>query len=280
MNKRGLGKGLSSLIPNGEPKLESKLINISVDEIFPNPLQPRKSFSEESLKELSDSIKRHGLVQPIVVKPKDMGYELISGERRWRAAKDAGHENILALVQNADQVKSLELALVENLQREDLNPMEEARAFAYLLEEHEITHEDIAARVGKDRTTITNSLRLLQLPDSVQEYLEVNEISAGHARAMMLIEDVDKQTMLAEKVAREGLSVRRTENIAKQWQQSTKIKKVKLDESKDRCKINEKLTEAFGAPAKVIDGKRGGKIEIKFRSDKELDKIINRVLNK
>jgi len=214
--RSGLGKGLSSLIPPSQERPASAtLAEVSIDEIIPNPLQPRIHFDEESMAELATSISHVGVLQPILVRPVDGGYQLIAGERRWRAARRAGLTTVPAVVRSSDDVSSVEEALVENLQRDDLTPLEEAAAYQQLIEDFGVTHDDVAKRVGKSRSAVTNTLRLLGLPPGVQHLLADGKLSAGHARALLGTPDRTLQERLAQQAVSDGWSVRTMEEAVR-----------------------------------------------------------------
>ena len=208
----GLGRGLDAILTdNSEEQKEGGVTIVRLTEVEPNPAQPRKSFETEPLEALAESISQHGIIQPIVVRPKDGMYMIVTGERRWRAARMAGLSEVPVIIIEADDRKAAELALVENLQRKDLNPVEEARAYADLIEEYSYTQEEIAKKVGRSRSSVTNSLRLLDLPDAVLEKLALGEITEGHAKVLLGIKDAEKLTKAAETVIAKELSVRETE---------------------------------------------------------------------
>jgi ParB family chromosome partitioning protein len=212
----GLGKGLGSLIPSGtSPASVSGIDMIAISDIVPNPYQPRKHFDEEALSTLADSIRELGVLQPILVRKTDNGYEIIAGERRFRASKRVGLTSIPALIKDVNDAVSLEQAIVENIQRSDLNPLEESAAYQQLIEEFELTHDQVAKRVGKSRTTITNTLRLLQLPPSIQKMIRESKLSMGHARALLGTRDRELQETLAKKAVNEGWSVRAMEEAVR-----------------------------------------------------------------
>ena len=213
----GLGKGLSSLIPSGaEPASVSGIDMIAISDVEPNPFQPRKHFDEEALATLADSIRELGVLQPILVRKSESGYEIIAGERRWRASKRVGLTSIPALIKDVNDAVSLEQAIVENIQRSDLNPLEESAAYQQLLEEFELTHEQVAKRVGKSRATISNTLRLLQLPPSIQKMIRESKLSMGHARALLGTPNRELQESLAKKAVAEGWSVRAMEEAVRE----------------------------------------------------------------
>ena len=286
VKRTGLGKGLDSMIP---PKATSKaakekVSNVSktgetilkINEVEPNKKQPRKFFNEEALKELSDSIKQHGIVQPLVVAKQKDYYEIIAGERRWRAAKMAGLKEVPVVIKDYSPQEIMEVALIENIQREDLNPVEEAKAYQNLIKEYNLKQEEVAERVSKSRSAITNSLRLLKLNDQVLDYLIQETISSGHARALLALEDPEKQVSVAEKIAKEHLSVRDTEKLVKNINQPVKKapkKEVKNDfVYKD---MEEQLKQKIGTKVKINrKSENKGKIEIEYYSQDDLEKIV------
>ncbi|MCL5291113.1 MAG: ParB/RepB/Spo0J family partition protein [Actinobacteria bacterium] len=273
MQRKGLGKGLSALIPALEGS--AKIIEVEVDDILPNPRQPRRRFDEVAISELAASIKEHGLIQPVVVRQAGSQYELVAGERRLRAARAAGLTCVPAVVRSSTDLTSLEIALVENVQREDLNALEEATAYHQLTEEFGLTQEELADKVGKSRSAIANSLRLLQLPDSIQGLLQLGALTAGHARAILSLDDEEKQLKLAEKVTTGGLSVRQTESLAKLWSAQPAQQRSPLAE---REELGRTIGRDLGARVKVKIGKAGrGRIEIHFNSLDELERLSRRL---
>lgn len=275
MVKKGLGRGLSALIP-GLASDNNLLEEVSVDAIKPNPNQPRKSFDQEVFAELVASVKQHGLVQPLVLRRKDNGYELVAGERRWRAAKEAGLKTVPAVVKDSTDIESLEIALIENIQRENLNPIEEALAYQRLAEISNCTHADLAQKVGKNRTTVTNLLRLLQLPDEIKALVLENKVSSGHARALLICESKEKQMKLAEKIIKEDLSVRQVEQLAKLANlEETKSSRTTVPLELKRAA--RKLAKVFGfkVKAKVVRGKT--KLEIEVDSLEKLSELAKKL---
>ncbi|MDI6601578.1 MAG: ParB/RepB/Spo0J family partition protein [Thermoanaerobacteraceae bacterium] len=273
--KKGLGKGLQALIPETDSTSANE---ISLDEIITNESQPRKDFDEEALNSLTDSIKQYGVLQPILVTPIDGGYKIIAGERRYRAAKAAGLDKIPAVVRTITEEESMELALIENLQREDLNPIEEAIAYKTLMEEYSLTQEEIAKIIGKSRPAIANSLRLLNLDPRVRGLVENGKLSAGHAKALLGLESLGKQYELALKVISEDMSVRETEKMVSRLTENTKVKKIK-DVKKDPFikDIENRLERALGTKVLINKSKKGGKIYIEYYSDEELERIIEMI---
>ncbi len=289
--KRGLGKGLDSLIPIGEVKeinkhtvskeVEDGVTTIKVNSIEPNREQPRKNFNEDSLIELAESIKQHGIIQPLVVQKRDDYYEIIAGERRWRAAKLAGIKEVPVIIKDYTGQQVVEIALIENIQREDLNPIEEAMAFKRLMTEYHLKQDELAERVSKSRTAVTNSMRLLKLSDPVQQMVIENLISSGHARALLSIEDQNTQERIAEKIMDEKLSVRETEKLVKKLTTSKEKKQPEpiVNEFVYRD-IESKIKDIVGSNVKVNHKANGkGKIEIEYYSNAELDRIYELFLN-
>ena len=290
--KKGLGKGLDKLIPVDEVKNISKNSKVSeivengisvvkINKIEPNRTQPRKNFDEDALTELSESIKQFGIIQPLVVQKKDDYFEIIAGERRWRAAKLAGLKEVPVIVKDYSEQEVVEIALIENIQREDLNPIEEAQAYKRLLTEFNLKQDQLAERVSKSRTAITNSMRLLKLCDEVQQMVIENIISSGHARALVVIEDEKIQLQVATKIMDERLSVRETEKLVKSIM-SPKEKKV-LPEVENKFvyeDIENKIKEIVGTKVKVNHKANGkGKIEIEYYSNAELERIYDLFLS-
>lgn len=276
MVKRGLGKGLSSLIPTIPTTEEIKVEQVPLTDIMPNPNQPRKNFDPEPFGELVASIKEYGLVQPIVVRPRGAGYELVAGERRWRAAKEAGLATIPSVIKRSTDAESLEIALIENLQREDLNAIEEATAYNQLIEGFDITQAELSTRVGKSRAAITNTLRLLQLPESIKRLITEGNISSGHARALLALEDEEHQKKLAERIMEEGLSVRQAENIVRLWQLSRlpRTSQQRHLEPKRFKQVARKIAKTLSARVRIKMYQKKGKIEIDFKSVEDLERIF------
>ncbi len=286
--KIALGKGLDSMIP---PKATQKSVKsekekpvsktgetiLKINEVEPNKKQPRKYFNEDALKELSESIKLHGIVQPLVVSKEKDYYEIIAGERRWRAAKMAGLKEVPVVIKDYSEQEIMEVALIENIQREDLNPVEEARAYQRLIQEYDLKQEEVAEKVSKSRTTITNSLRLLKLDDRILDMLTEERLSSGHARALLSIEDKEKQYEAAMKVEKDQLSVRDTEKLVKNINQPSK-KPVKKELANDFVykDLEEKLKQKIGTKVKINrKTEKQGKIEIEYYSQEDLEKIIS-----
>ncbi len=273
INRRGLGKGLGALIPENEEELENSISEIKLTDIEPNDKQPRKEFDDEALADLAESIKEHGVVQPIIVRKLGSGYQIIAGERRWRASRLAGKRTIPAIVKDCTNLEVMELALIENLQREDLNSIEEALAYKSLIEEYNMTQEEISKQIGKSRPAIANSMRLLQLPQQIKDMIAMGKISQGHARALLAIEGEKKQLEIAEKIIEQQLNVRQIEKLAKAE------KKEKPEKKPDGYQLEieqleERLKAALGTKVIIQHKKNKGKIEIEYYSNEELDRII------
>lgn len=281
MSKKGLGKGLGALIPIIDEKDEKDIQEIDIDEIKPNERQPRKAFDEEKIKELAFSIKEHGVLQPVILRKTKTGYELVAGERRWRAAKIAGIEKIPAIIKNLTDAQVMQIALIENLQREDLNPVEEAMAYKTLMEEFGMTQEELAGRIGKSRSHIANTVRLLNLEDEIKEMINQGKITAGHARALLSIDESRERIKIARKIAEENFSVRETEDLIKTYSSKAKEKRNNSKNQEINPAINhieEQLKKALGTKVKIKGDERRGKIEIDFYSEDELERILEIIL--
>lgn len=289
---RGLGKGLDALFGDVEvalkkddekpPEQEAKddapsyseeggIRYIDINYIRPNSNQPRKVFDEEKLSELADSIMSHGLIQPVVLRSADKGYEIVAGERRWRAARKIGLKEIPCIVKELSDEENMLLAIIENMQREDLNPIEEAEGLNQMIETYGLTQSEVSKSVGKSRPYITNSLRLLRLPEKLRNFVSEGSLSAGHARALVSVEDEKKQEAIAEAVIRDGLSVRQIEKMAKEKRPSARRAAAK---SPDIRSLEEELKDLFGTKVSLNQRGKKGKIEIEFYSREELDRLI------
>lgn len=291
MAARGLGKGLDALIPSSlgtdnsskskqqkSEKQEGETI-VNITKVEPNREQPRKNFDEDALEELAESIKQFGLLQPILVQDRNTYYEIIAGERRWRAAKKAGLKEVPVIIKNLTDQEIVEISLIENIQREDLNPIEEAQAYKRLLTEFNLKQDEVADRVSKSRTAVTNSMRLLKLCDEVQQMIINDMISTGHARALITIEDPEQQYTIAQKVFDEKLSVREVEKLVKDLNKPAKVKKaVETDKSLEIVyqDMEEKLKQKLSTKVAISPkGNGAGKIEIDFYSHEDLDKLFD-----
>jgi ParB family chromosome partitioning protein len=270
--KTALGKGLESLIPErGE-----EVINLDISRIFPGDQQPRKTFKDDSLKELAVSIREKGVLQPIIVsRVGDGTFRLVTGERRWRAAGLAGLKKIPALIKNVASRDSLEIALIENIQREDLNPIEAAEAFSRLITEFSLTQDDLSDRVGKDRATVANYLRLLRLPEEVKSFLYNGSLSMGHAKAILAIEGKANQIDAARRIIKKGLSVREAELLSKKVSRPAKGKTARDPQISS---LEEKLIRSLGTKVRIFNKGKKGKIEIEYYSFEELERLLDILL--
>lgn len=289
---KGLGKGLDALIPESgvkktaKPEVEKQVvvekvikkeeIMVKISEIEPNREQPRKNFDEDSLLELAESIKQFGVIQPLIVQKKEDYYEIVAGERRWRAAKLAGLKEIPVIIKEYNDQEIVEISLIENIQRENLNPIEEAQAFKKLLSEYNLKQDEVAEKVSKSRTTVTNSMRLLKLDERVQQMIIDEMITTGHARALLAVEDKDVQYSLANKIFEEKLSVREVERLMQNMQkEKTEKKKEEIPNSFIYKDIEEKMKSILGTKVSVNHKKNNrGKIEIEYYSNEELERIL------
>lgn len=274
-HRRALGRGLGALIPGAGPGEPSGVVDLPVERIRPNRLQPRSGFSHEPLAELEESIKAHGILQPVLVRPVPDGYELIAGERRWRAAAAAGLRSVPALVRYLDDRGALEAALVENLQREDLNPLERARAYRRLQDQFQMTQEAVARRVGRSQSSVANTVRLLSLPAEVQASLESGRVTEGHARALLAIEAPARLLAVWREVEAKGLSVRETEARARRQSIPREMHAKARQEQQEINIIAEKLKESLGTQVYLVLRRKGsGEIRIAFYSAEDLDRLL------
>ena len=297
---KGLGKGLEALFGDAEvapvekkpaskkkqaeskksekaaesPAEEGGVLYVDLNDIKPNAAQPRKVFDEEKLEELAASISQHGLIQPIVLRKLGKGYEIVAGERRWRAARLAGLKEVPCIVKELTEEENMLLAIVENMQREDLNPIEEAEGLKKMIDTYGLTQEQVSYSVGKSRPYITNSLRLLKLPGRVQQLTAEGKITTGHARALASVKSQQRQIDLAVRAAKEGLSVRQIEQLAKETKQPQEKKKTRKVKSADEKRVEEDLKNALGTKVSLNRKGKGGKIEIEFYSAEELERLI------
>lgn len=274
--ERGLGKGINAFFPELEKEEESEtVLQVSVKDCRPNPYQPRKTFQADAIEELKDSILEFGILQPLIVRDSIKGYEIVAGERRFRAAKEAGLDTIPVIVKSLTDQKMMELALLENLQREDLTPIEEAQAYANLMKEFNITQEELAKRLGKSRPHIANLTRLLSLPASISALINNGELSMGHGRAILGLKDKNKLQPLIDKIRNDSLNVRQVEQLINQLNEN-KAQQRKQKEKKDVFIMEREglLRDHLGTGVKIHKGKRKGKIEIEFFSDDDLDRIL------
>lgn len=273
---KGLGKGLGALLGESamQPSTQQSPLLLPLQKIEPNRLQPRKSFNEEELASLADSIRQHGVIQPLTVRLLDTGYyQIIAGERRWRAARMAGLREIPVVIIEADDKKAMELALIENLQRADLTPIEEARGYQQLIGEYGLTQEQVADRVSKSRPAVANAMRLLSLPDELLSMVESGKLTAGHARALLSIKDERQQLAVAQKVVNLQLSVRQTEAMCKKLLKAVKAPEPKPVEVDYLAECEKTLTRCLGRRVKIVAGKRKGKIELEYYGQEDLQRL-------
>ncbi len=278
--KRGLGKGLSALIQDKEKvdtligdssNRDETVVSLPLDGIIPKPNQPRKIFQEEALDDLAQSIRENGIIQPIIVRKLEKGHEIIAGERRWRAAKEAGLEEIPCIIREIDDVTADRISLIENIQRENLNPIEEAQAYKRIMKEYSLKQDELAKAVGKSRSYISNNMRLLNLDDRVVQYIYEGKISGGHGKALLGIKNKEDQVKAAEKIVQFGLNVRDTESTVK------KKKKVRSKKTKENyiLDLEEQLMSALGTKVTLNTGRKSGKIEIEYYNDDDLERLID-----
>jgi ParB family transcriptional regulator, chromosome partitioning protein len=282
MNRKALGRGLGALLSSDKTiDLGSEPTEVEVESIIPGPMQPRAHFDEGSLEGLADSIRTHGIVQPLLVRRQGDRYELIAGERRWRAARLAGLSRVPVVVKDVGDKDLLEIALIENIQREDLNPIEEAQAYRKLIENVGLTQEELAARVGRDRSYITNYLRLLKLPEDLQQLVIQGRLSTGHARTILGLSHVDLQRKIARQVIDGGLSVRATEHVVRKAVDGTAPPKTASAVDPNIRAAETKLRRALGTQVRIVQlrGEGQGKVEISFFSHQDLDRIYNLLLS-
>ena len=286
MAKKGLGKGLDALFgdakaddvlsPGVSESVDGKIINLKIIDVEPNKDQPRTDFDDEALEELADSIRQQGVITPIVVKKANNGfYTIVAGERRWRASKKAGLKEIPAVVRELTELQTQEIALIENLQRQDLNPVEEAFGYKRLMEEFSLSQEEVSQKLGKSRSSVANSVRILSLPKEVIDFVRGGEISFGHAKVILSVKDSQMQKKIANEVVSKGLSVRATEEIAKEKPKKV-IKEKKKDLNKELAFVDaeKKMTEALGTKVKIASKGKKGLVQIEYYSSDELERII------
>ncbi|NBJ69796.1 MULTISPECIES: ParB/RepB/Spo0J family partition protein [Clostridia] len=276
---KGLGKGINAFFPEVEESQDDIIEEIAIAECRPNPYQPRKTFHADAIEELKESILEYGIIQPLIVRRSIKGYEIVVGERRYRAAKEAGLEKIPVIIKDLSDNKMMELALLENLQREDLTPIEEAHAYANLMNELKITQEELSKRLGKSRSHIANMVRLLSLPESVIAYINNGELSMGHGRAILGLKDKTKLQPLIKKIRKEKLNVRQVEKLIVQLNEKPVKKKEKPQKDIFLQERESFLRERFGTAVTIQRGKRKGKIEIEFYNDNDLQRIIDTLEN-
>lgn len=280
MNKarRGLGRGLEALLPALEIREGERVADLPIDQIDPNPYQPRKVFDEDKIGELAASIREHGVLQPIIVRPREGRYQLVAGERRWRAAREAGLTLIPGVIRDFSDTELMEIALIENIQRQDLNPMEEARAYKALMDNAGLTQETLAARLGKSRPAVANMLRLLHLDAEVQAYVESGRLSMGHARALLAISSQLQQRQIGQRIIKEGLNVRQAEEAVRKLTSpgralAKRPRPAGAASSPDLAAIEEGLRLALGARVRISHGRRRGIIQIEYYGAEDLERI-------
>ena len=279
MKRAALGRGLGALIPGGSPAERRGVISLGIEEIRPQRGQPRRHFDEQHIEELAESIRSKGVLLPLIVRRASEGYVLVAGERRWRAAQKAGLRELPVMVREVSEKEAFELALIENIQREDLNPIEEAEAYKRLVEEHGLTQEELAARVGKDRSTIANALRLLRLPEAIKNAIVEGALSMGHARALLAISEESDLRKAADKVIAEGLSVRAAEALVQRLKSKRLPRRNRDGQGGAQVRhLVEKLQRKLGAKVELKDKGGSGAIEIRYQSLAELDRILSGIL--
>ena len=286
--KKGLGRGLDALFESYKEETENteealseaeknQIQEIRINDIDPNPYQPRKQFNEEGIRELAESIRSHGVVQPIIVKKSGFRYQIIAGERRWRAAREAELMTIPAMVMDLTEEEIIEIGLIENLQREDLNPIEEAQGIQQLMDRMNLTQEEAAKRLGRSRPAVANALRLLHLSDRIQKYLSEKRITTGHARALLSVEDKKLREEVARMIIEKDLNVRDTEKIIQNINKQKKTRKNGKEKPSYIMEIENGLEESLGTKVQIQPGAKKGIIEIEYYSNEDLERIINRV---
>ncbi len=274
MDRKVLGRGLEALIPAGVQDNRERIQNLKLHQISPSRFQPRVQFGKEKLEELANSIREKGVIQPILVRSTGADqYELIAGERRFRAAKHLGLEEIPAIIRKIADADALETAIIENIQREELNPVEEAKAYRRLAQEFGVTQDAIAKRVGKDKSSISNLLRLLNLPDKIQDYISQNMITMGHAKALLSLLDPKKQAALCEKIIKNGLSVRQIELLSQRGQ-TRRAKTVAFTRDAEIRNLEDKLQHVLGTKVRILHGKKRGNIQIEYFSLEDLERVL------
>ncbi len=280
MAKKGLGKGLESLIPISNIKDRSYVTEIDINELTPNLYQPRQDFNQEKMDELKESIKTHGIIQPIIVRESSKGYEIVAGERRLRAARDVGLDKVPVIIRQFNDLKTFEIALVENIQREDLNPIDQALAFKRLTDEFSLTHQELADITGKSRAFVSNIIRLLNLDNWVKERIGSGKISLGHAKVLLSLENTQLQQEFAQKTIEQSLSVRDLERMIARWlKKKPKKDFFQKNEKKTFPDLEKKLVDKFGTKVKVDFNGKKGSLSIEFYSDEDLYRISNLLLD-
>lgn len=270
--QRGLGKGLGALIKENVQEVNGSVTELKITELEANQNQPRRFFDDQALQELAESIKQHGVVQPIIVRKIEDNYQIVAGERRWRAARLAGLKTVPVVIKDYSNIQVMEIALIENLQRQDLNAIEEAIAYKSLIEEHDMTQEQISEKIGRSRSAIANTLRLLNLPEEIKKFVIQGKISAGHARALLAVEDKKKQLEIAQKIVDQQLNVRDIEKLAMQKDNMEPNKEIK--KSVEIIELEERLKKALATKVNIVHKKSRGKIEIEYYNNDDLERIL------
>jgi ParB family chromosome partitioning protein len=277
MQKKSLGRGLSALIPTLSGGEQAKIVELPTERLKGNPYQPRESIDEQKIEELAESIKQHGIIQPIIVRESKEGYEIVAGERRWRAARKAGLERVPVLIKDFSDEECATIALVENIMREDLNPLEEAHAFRRLIEEFSLKQEELALRLGISRSAVANTLRILSLPPQIQDYLASGKLTKGHAIALLALDSSELQLEVANSVIRNSLSVRETEKIVSLLKTKRKKSSKKAGRIREFRDYEKMLSESTGLSAKIRLTKRGIELKIKMSSVDKLEELVKKL---
>jgi ParB family chromosome partitioning protein len=278
MERKALGKGIGALIPEKETGAQEKILYVKVDQIKPSPFQPRENFDHQSMEELTQSIREKGIIQPIVVRRRGDYYELIAGERRFRAAKFLNIKEIPVIIRDAEDEDSLELSLIENIQRQDLNPIEEARAYQYLIDKFQVTQEKLSEVLGKSRATVANILRLLKLPQEIQEEIKKGRISFAHGRALLELDDQNQQRRLVQEIIAKGLSIRELETLIKMHRSKTSKQRIKVGSHEPYIAVlEEELQHILATKVRISKRKKRGYIAIEFYSQQDLERIAHRI---
>lgn len=275
MKKKGLGRGLSALIPEGDlteqARVNDQVVQLDIDEVYPNRNQPRKDFDPDKLRMLQESIEQNGVIQPIIVTKEALGYQIIAGERRWRAAKQANLKQIPAILRSYDELMQAKVAIIENVQRDDFNPVEEAMAYKLLMENYALTQNELSESIGKSRSYIANMVRILNLEEPVIEWVANNTLTFGHAKALLMFPS-DMQVSAAQKAVKDQMSVRQLEKLAKKVDRP---KKPRAEKDHELAKLEQELSDTFGTKVQIKMGKSHGKIEIDYYDISDLERIIN-----
>ncbi|MDD5155418.1 MAG: ParB/RepB/Spo0J family partition protein [Candidatus Omnitrophica bacterium] len=278
MERKALGKGIGALIPEKEISAQEKSFYVKVEQIKPNPFQPREHFDHQSMEELTQSIREKGIIQPVLVRRRGDYYELIAGERRFRAAKLLNIKEIPVIIRDAEDEDSLELSLIENIQRQDLNPIEEARAYQYLIDKFQITQEKLSEVLGKSRASVVNTLRLLKLPQEIQEEMKKGRISFAHGRTLLELDDQNQQRRLSQEIISKGLSIRELESLVKMHRPKTAKHKIRgITHEPYIAVLEEELQHILATKVRISKRKKRGHINIEFYSQQELERIVHRI---